>query len=92
MNVNIGTWFVYMLRCSDGSLYTGVTTDIERRFLEHKEGKTGAKYTRSRFPISVVYRETCASRSEAQVREAVLKKFSKKEKEALVSQKRRAKI
>ncbi len=81
-----------MLRCSDGSLYTGVTTDIERRFLEHKEGKTGAKYTRSRFPISVVYRETCASRSEAQVREAVLKKFSKKEKEALVSQKRRAKI
>jgi len=86
MNVNIGTWFVYMLRCSDGSLYTGVTTDIERRFLEHKEGKNGAKYTRSRFPISVVYRETCASRSEAQIRESAIKKYTKNEKELLIKQ------
>jgi putative endonuclease len=73
-----------MLRCSDGSLYTGATTNVERRFLEHKEGKTGAKYTRSRFPISVVYTESCASRSEAQKREYVVKKLKKTEKEALI--------
>lgn len=77
------TWYVYILKCSDSTLYTGVTTDIERRFREHKEGKTGAKYTRGRFPLEVVYTETCASRSEAQKREAVIKKLTKKEKELL---------
>lgn len=77
------SWYVYILKCSDATLYTGVTTDIERRFREHKEGKTGAKYTRGRFPLEVVYTETCASRSEAQKREAVIKKLTKKEKELL---------
>ena len=78
-------WFVYMIRCSDASLYAGVTTDIERRFAEHKEGgKVGAKYTRARIPLHVAYVETCASRSEAQVREHALKKLKKEEKEALV--------
>ncbi len=84
-------WFVYILRCSDGSLYTGVTTDIDRRFIEHKEGKTGAKYTRSRFPIEVVYRETCASRSEAQVKESALKKLRKADKELVVKTYRKSK-
>lgn len=79
------TWFVYMIRCSDGSLYAGVTTDVERRFAEHKEGgKVGAKYTRARIPLHVAYVETCASRSEAQVREHQLKKLKKEEKEVLV--------
>jgi putative endonuclease len=77
-------WFVYMIRCSDASLYSGVTTDVERRFNEHKEGKVGAKYTRARIVLHMAYIETCGSRSEAQVREAQLKKLSKAEKEALV--------
>ena len=79
------TWYVYMIRCSDGSLYAGVTTDVERRFAEHKEGgKVGAKYTRAKIPLRVVYVEPQASRSEAQVREHQLKKLTKAEKEALV--------
>jgi predicted GIY-YIG superfamily endonuclease len=80
-----------MLRCTDGSLYTGVTTDIERRFREHKEGKVGAKYTRSRMPVAVVHTELCASRSEAQIREAALKKFKKEEKEQLIKDTKRLK-
>jgi len=79
------SWCVYMIRCSDASLYTGVTTDVERRFKEHTEkGKIGAKYTRARIAIRVVYVESCASRSEAQVRESQIKKISKLEKEKLV--------
>ncbi len=81
-------WFVYILKCSDASLYTGVTTDVDRRFREHKEGKTGAKYTRGRFPIEIVFRETWASRSEAQVREAAIKKLTRNEKIALIRAKK----
>lgn len=77
-------WCVYMIRCSDASLYTGVTTDIVRRFTEHKKGKIGAKYTKAKIPLSVVYVEKCASRSEAQIREAQIKKLKKDEKELLV--------
>lgn len=87
------SWYVYMLRCSDGSLYTGVTTDVERRLAEHKAGKVGAKYTRSRIPLHIAYTETCASRSEAQSREFALKRLSKAEKESLAKRapkKRRA--
>ncbi len=79
------TWYVYMIRCSDASLYTGVTTDIERRFTEHKESKKGSKYARAKIPLRVVYEEVCASRSEAQKRECAIKKFDKKEKELLVA-------
>ncbi len=78
-------WFVYILRCSDNTLYTGVTTDVPRRFKEHVAGKTGAKYTRGRKPLAVVYVETCASRSEAQVRESVIKKLRRDEKELLIN-------
>ena len=79
------SWCVYMIRCSDASLYTGVTTNIERRFREHKErGKVGARYTRAKIPLSVVYVEGCASRSEAQKREAQIKKLNKNEKELLI--------
>ena len=73
-----------MLRCSDGSLYTGVTTDTKRRFEEHKAGKVGAKYTRGRIPLHMAYEEHCSSRSEAQSREYVLRHLPKKEKESLV--------
>jgi putative endonuclease len=77
-------WYVYMIRCSDASLYTGVTTNIDRRFKEHQESKKGSKYARAKIPLRVVYIEICASRSEAQIREAQLKKFTKEQKEALV--------
>lgn len=85
------TWYVYMLRCSDGSLYTGVTTDPERRLREHKEGKTGAKYTRGRIPLRIEYQETHGNRSDAQSREASIKKLGKKEKETILKDARRAK-
>ena len=75
-----------MLRCSDASLYTGVTTDTERRFREHQEKKVGAKYTRAKIPLHIAYIEKSASRSEAQSREFALKKLDKKEKELLVTE------
>ena len=79
-------WFVYLLRCADGSLYTGVTTDVERRVREHNgeagKGK-GAKYTKAHGPVVLAYQEAASSRSEAQIREAQLRKLSKLEKEKL---------
>jgi putative endonuclease len=71
-----------MLRCSDGSLYTGVTTDLKRRLDEHNSGN-GAKYTRSRNPVSPVYIELGHDRSSALSREAEIKSLSKDEKEFL---------
>ncbi len=82
------TWFVYMLRCADGSLYTGVTTDVERRVKEHngEGGKCkGAKYTKARRPVVLVYSKTAANRSCAQVKESQLKKLSKLEKTKLLT-------
>ncbi len=76
-------WSVYILRCSDNSLYTGVTTDIERRVKEHNT-IGGAKYTRVRQPVTLVYEETCLNRSIAQVREATIKKLSRQQKEELL--------
>lgn len=75
-------WVVYMVRCSDGSLYTGVTTDLKRRLDEHNSGK-GAKYTRSRTPVSPVYIELGHDQSSALSREAEIKSLSKEEKESL---------
>lgn len=77
------TWYVYMLRCADGTLYTGVTTDLARRLKEHNESPEGAKYTRARRPVSLVHQETFASRSEACAREVAIKKLSRAEKQAL---------
>ena len=77
-------WFVYMLRCADNSLYTGITTDVERREKEHNGEKSVTKYTRVRQPVEVVYQEKSESRAEASKREAKLKKLKKHEKEALV--------
>jgi putative endonuclease len=81
---NDGPWFLYIVECSDGSLYTGITNDIERRVSQHNDG-TGARYTRSRRPVRVRYQETCESRSNALVRECAIRLKSPKEKRALVA-------
>ena len=78
-------WFVYMLRCVDGSLYTGITKDVNRRIHEHNhENKLAAAYTRSRRPVKLVYQEKCKNRSQASAREAAIRKMNKDEKEALI--------
>ena len=76
-------WWLYMLRCSDGTLYTGITTDVERRLAEHNSGK-GAKYTRSRRPVEVVYREPCPDNSAALRRERAVKCLSRADKRKLI--------
>ena len=76
-------WYVYMLRCGDGSLYTGSTTDVERRLREH-QGGTGARYTRSRPPVTLAYAEEAPDRSAAQRREAAIKKLSRVQKLKLI--------
>lgn len=70
------SWFVYMLRCADGSLYTGVAKDTGKRLEEHNAGK-GAKYTRGRTPVSLVYSERCPDQSRAAQREHVIKRMSR---------------
>lgn len=78
-------WYVYFLRCSDNSLYAGITIDLERRLLEHNTSNTkGAKYTRVRRPVSLVYSEAQVDRKAASKREYQLKKLKKAEKEALI--------
>jgi len=77
-------WWVYMLRCADGSLYTGITTDVTRRVAEHNgDGDAGARYTRSRRPVRLVYAEAAASRAEATRREAAIKRLDRTHKLAL---------
>mgnify|MGYP002514538443 CR=1 FL=1 len=77
------TWKLYILRCGDGSLYTGITTDVEKRLEAHRSGK-GAKYTRGRGPLELVYREECGDHSAALKRELEIKKLSREEKEKLI--------
>ena len=72
-------WFVYLLRCGDGSLYCGMTDDVLRRLEAHRSGK-GAKYTRGRGPLELVYTEECESYSAALKREAAIKKLKRPEK------------
>ena len=73
-------YFVYGLRCEDGTVYTGITTDLERRVKEHNTSKLGAKYTRARRPVKLVYSKKFESRSEALIEEARIKKMSRREK------------
>ncbi len=77
--------FVYLLRCSDGSLYCGWTTDLEHRLAAHGNG-TGAKYTRSRLPVELVYFEEYESRHDALSRERQIKRMSRKEKLKLIGE------
>ncbi len=75
--------YVYILECADGTLYTGYTVDLARRLRTHNAGR-GAKYTRSRLPVRLVYSERCASKREAMGRECAIKRLTRAEKLALV--------
>jgi len=78
------SYVLYIIECSDGSFYTGVTNDIERRLGEHNAGKA-SKYTRTRLPVELRYTENCADRAAALARECQVKRLSRKEKERLIS-------
>ena len=79
-------WLIYILKCVDGSLYCGITNNIEKRLKQHKgEIIGGAKYTRSHWPCKLVYKEKSASRSQASQREVIIKKMSKVEKQTLIN-------
>ena len=71
--MSLSPWYVYILRCSDDSLYTGVTTDLARRVEEHNQGSRGARYTRARRPVQLVYHEEAENRSIAQRREYAIR-------------------
>ena len=77
-------WIVYILQCSDGTLYTGITHNLSRRLTAHNSGK-GAKYTRCRRPVSIAYTEPCADKSHALRREFQIKQLNRSEKLALCS-------
>jgi putative endonuclease len=79
-------WQVYLLRCGDGSLYTGITTDLEARIQKHSDGK-GAAYTRSHLPVTLVWHETAASESMARKREAEIKRWKRHQKLNLIQHK-----
>ena len=78
------SWYVYLLRCGDGSLYTGITDDVDRRLAAHRAGK-GAKYTRGRGPLELAYVERQPDRPSALRREMAVKKLSRAAKEALIA-------
>ena len=77
-------WYVYILRCGDGSLYTGISDDVPRRLAAHRAGK-GAKYTRGRGPLELVYTQALPDKSAALRREAEIKKLRREEKEKLIA-------
>ncbi len=78
-------WFIYLIRCKDGSLYTGITTDVDRRFAQHqRKGELGAKYLRGRGPLRLVFQKKLASRSVALKVESKVKKLPKIRKENLL--------
>ena len=76
-------WSVYILRCRDGTLYTGIAKEVQTRIDQHNRGR-GAAYTRGRLPVNLVYQENSLTHSEALVREAQIKRLSRSEKEGLV--------
>ena len=82
-------WFVYILRCADGTLYTGVTLDLDRRCRQHNAG-TASRYTRSRLPTMLIYREQQNGRGAALKREVAIKRLTRPEKLALIFQSVRA--
>ncbi len=82
-NAMTSNWLCYLLRCADGTLYCGITNDIEKRLNAHNEGM-GAKYTRSRRPVALVFHENCIDRSSALKRESEIKKLTRTQKLALI--------
>ena len=79
------SWFVYIVRCNDNTLYTGVAKDLAKRLQQHNHGNDGAKYTRGRRPVELVYQEHAASRSMAQQREYSIKRLSAAQKQQLIA-------
>lgn len=79
------SWFLYILRCHDGTLYTGITKDVERRLEMHEKGQA-ARYTRSRRPVTLRYTEELSGRTEALVRECRVKSLTRKQKEELIAE------
>ena len=82
-------WYVYLVQCADGTLYCGIATDVERRVREHNTSHRGAKYTRTRRPVRLVYTEEHVSRSAAAKREYAIKRMSRHEKLKLAQESRR---
>ncbi|WP_419764619.1 MAG: GIY-YIG nuclease family protein [Arcobacter sp.] len=79
------SYFVYILECCDGTLYTGITTDVEKRLDEHNSSPKGAKYTKARRPVKLIYAESSSDRSSASKREYAIKKLSRVKKLQLIS-------
>ena len=79
----MSTWYVYILRCGDGSLYTGISPDVEARLQAHHAGK-GARYTRGRGPFDLVYQEPAGTQAEATRRECAIKRLTRQKKQALI--------
>jgi len=77
-------WFVYIVKCSDNTYYTGISTDVNQRIYEHNSLKKGAKYTKARRPVELVYEEVADNRSVASKREYLIKKLSRIEKIRLI--------
>src|SRR5438093_13592402 len=82
-------WLVYMVRCADGSLYTGIAKDVTRRCQQHNAG-TASRYTRSRLPVKLVYQEAHPSQSSALKREAAIKAMTRREKLAMIRLRKKA--
>lgn len=78
------SWYCYILRCADDTLYCGITNDIEKRLAAHNAG-SGAKYTRTRIPVTLVYQECCADRSAASKRELAIKRLKREQKLMLIA-------
>jgi predicted GIY-YIG superfamily endonuclease len=76
-------WVLYIIKCDDGTLYTGITNDLARRVRQHNDG-SASRYTRSRLPVKLVYQESCRGRSQALKKEFSVKSLSRKEKEAYI--------
>ena len=79
-------WFLYILQCSDGTYYTGVTTDMKRRLHEHNNSNRGAKYTKTRRPVKLIYFSEYESRSSAQKAEYKFKQLTRKQKESIINE------
>ncbi|MDW7774146.1 MAG: GIY-YIG nuclease family protein [Desulfobulbaceae bacterium] len=85
MMKNCDIWYVYMVCCSDGTLYTGITNDLAKRIEAHNSGKDGARYTKSRRPVELVYSEKVASKSAAAKLELRMKKLTRAKKQKLIA-------
>ncbi|MFH1236026.1 MAG: GIY-YIG nuclease family protein [Parcubacteria group bacterium] len=84
-------YYLYILKCADGTLYTGITVDLKRRVTEHNSSKLGARYTRTRRPVKLIFSKKYRTRSTASKAEARIKGLSRVEKRKLITQRRRTK-